>query len=125
MGVRPRRLFAFLGLAAIVGAIATALLAAPISSAGRPVPGPDPLLREWPGWPYRATCGYMGFDPVQVFSGFAAAEGGDGAPETALREMLARDFPFRLPDRGWRLAARRNGRALFLHGRLGTEMETP
>lgn len=125
MVVRPTSLFAFLGLSAIIGAIVVALLAAPSSSAGRPAPGPDPLLAEWPGWPYRATCGYMGFDPVRVFSGFAAAEEGDGAPETALREMLARDFPFRLPDHGWRLATRRNGRALFLHGRLGTEMETP
>ena len=106
-------------------AIAVALSAAPSSSADRAVPGPDPVLREWPGWPYRSTCGYMGFDPVQVFSGNAVAEDGDGAPEAALRKMLARNFPFPLPDHGWRLAARRNDKALFLHGDLGAEFEGP
>jgi hypothetical protein len=39
--------------------------------------------------------------------------------------MLARNFPFPLPDHGWRLAARRRGKALLLHGRLGAEFESP
>ncbi|HZO05059.1 MAG TPA: hypothetical protein VFB52_01615 [Solirubrobacterales bacterium] len=108
---------------AILGIAAIAL--ASDSDAETPVANPDPALVEWPEWPYRATCGFMGFDPVRVFSGPAAAEHGDGAPETALRDMLARDFPFPLPHHGWRMAARRNGKALFLHGRLGAEFESP
>lgn len=90
-----------------------------------PSPNLDPALAEWPGWPYRATCGFMGFDPVRVFSGPAEAEHGDGGPEKALRRMLADDFPFPRPDHGWRLAAKRHGRALFLRGRLGAGFETP
>jgi len=88
------------------------------------MPGPDPVLREWPDWPYGATCGFMGFSPVRAFSGFANAERGAGGAEKALRKMLARDFPFHLPEHGWRLGAKRNGRALFLHGKLGAEFES-
>lgn len=124
MGVRPTRIAAIAALAVMAGSIAVALSAAPSSPASSP-PGPDPALREWPGWPYRSTCGFMGFDPVRVFSGYAEAEKGGNAPEAALRGMLARDFPFPLPDHGWRLAVRRSGKALFLHGELGAEFETP
>jgi hypothetical protein len=97
----------------------------PESGAVPPTASPDPALAEWPGWPYRATCGYMGFNPVRVFAGSAQAERGEGGPEAALRGMLARNFPFPLPDHDWRLAARRRGKALFLHGRLGAEFESP
>lgn len=125
MGVRPTTLLALAGVAALSASIAVALLFAGRSPARYAAPGPDPVLRDWPGWPYRATCGYMGFDPVRVFSGPAEAERGDGAPESALRRLLGEERPFPLDRQGWRLAARRNGRALFLHGRLGAEFETP
>jgi hypothetical protein len=95
------------------------------SDAEPPGPSPDPALVDWPGWPYRATCGYMGFNPVRVFAEPARAERGEGGPETALRGMLARNFPVPLSDHEWRLAARRRGKALFLHGRLGAEFESP
>jgi hypothetical protein len=109
-------------VSAMLGIAAIALVA---DSGAEPAPAsPDPALADWPGWPYQATCGYMGFNPVRVFSGPAQAEHGDGAPEAALRGMLARNFPFSLPDHGWRLAARRHGKALFLHGRLGAEFES-
>jgi hypothetical protein len=108
---------------AILGIAAIALVS---DSGAEPSPaGPDPALAAWPGWPYQATCGYMGFNPVSVFSGPAEAERGAGAPEAALRGMLVRNFPFPLPDHGWRLAARRHRKALFLYGRLGAEFESP
>jgi hypothetical protein len=110
-------------VAAILGIAAIALVS---DSGAEPAPAsPDPALADWPGWPYQATCGYMGFSPVRVFSGSAQAEHRDGAAEAALRGMLARNFPFPLPDHGWRLGARRRGKALFLHGRLGAEFESP
>ncbi len=123
MSTRAHALSALAFVLAILGIATTAL--GSDSGAAPPRASPDPALADWPGWPYRATCGYMGFNPVRVFSGPAQAEHGEGAPEAALRGMLARNFPFPLPDHGWRLAARRRGKALFLHGRLGAEFESP
>lgn len=123
MSTRAHSLLPLAFVLAILGIAATAL--GSDSGAEPPHASPDPALADWPGWPYRATCGFMGFDPVRVFSGPAEAEHGKGAPEAALRGMLARNFPFALPDDGWRLAERRRGRALFLHGRLGAEFESP
>lgn len=108
---------------AALAALASAAVPA-LSVGSGPAPRPDPVVKEWPGWPYRANCGQMSFDPIEVFSGPAAAERGGLPSERALRRMLARDFPFPLPDHGWRLAAQRRGKALFLHGHPGAEMDT-
>lgn len=101
------------------------LVGAAPASASDGVAGPDPALAEWPEWPYKASCNGMTFDPVAAFSGPTNAERGRLPAERALRRLLGRDFPFPLPQHHWRLAATKPGRALFLHGRLGAEMETP
>jgi hypothetical protein len=80
--------------------------------------GPDPVLREWPNWPYPVTCGNNVFDPSTAFDGPTEAEAGSGAPELALRRYLAEGLYAQTPQHYWRLAALSPTRADFASGLL-------
>jgi hypothetical protein len=107
----------------LAGALALACIAPPSAFAASPPSGPDPAVLEWPRWPYQATCGYLAFDPVSVFSGPTEAELGSSPPETALRAFLERrEIPWVKP-RFWRLVAEDETTAEFVHGRLVRGLE--
>lgn len=106
------------------GAIAATLLGALISAApvqAETTAGPDPVVREWPYWPYPTACHGLAFDPVAAFSGPTGVEGGTRPSEVALREYLSemQSWPYRLvPAHNWRLLAETSEGADFASGRL-------
>src|SRR4029077_20581570 len=51
--------------------------------------GPDPVVAEWPSWPYLTSCDSAPFDPVTVFGGATSAERVRGRPERKLRRTIA------------------------------------
>jgi hypothetical protein len=114
-----RRLLVGICVAGAALVVAVSASAAPDNAAG-----PDPAVAEWPEWPYRVTCGSVSFDPVAVFAGATSAERGRLNAERALRRLLASDYLPWLPRHNWRLAGDFHGRADFLHGRLGAELES-
>jgi hypothetical protein len=83
--------------------------------------GPDPVIREWPRWPYQTTCHGLPFDPVTAFSSPTDAENGSRPSEIALREYLSEmeSWPYPLvPSNNWRLLVETSEGAEFASGRL-------
>ena len=83
--------------------------------------GPDPVVQEWPYWPYPTTCGVLSFDPVAAFSSSTGAEYGSRPSEIALRayleEMERYAYPT-VPRYDWRLLAENERSAEFASGRM-------
>lgn len=84
--------------------------------------GPDPVVEEWPHWPYPTACDGDPFDPVAVFSSPTGAELGFRPSEVALRNFLrseswVEDY---VPTSNWRLLAETSERAEFASGRLAS-----
>jgi hypothetical protein len=106
-----------------VALLALALLGALVGVAGAgTTAGPDPVVEEWPEWPYPTSCGTVPFDPVEVFSGPTRAERGSKPSEVALRRFLRKqkwvtEF---VPKRNWRLLAENRKVAEFASGRLSS-----
>jgi hypothetical protein len=114
-------------LATLAGCFfAPGLGAGALSTAASPSPGSDPVVAEWPHWPYQVSCGGAPFNPVSVFSGPAGAETGTLPSELALRQTLA-DPTFAwlgLSKTGWRLASESAAGAVFISGRLTEGLES-
>lgn len=108
---------------ALIAAIVALALAANAGSAAAGTgivhpSGPDPVLSEWPSWPYPVGCGQATFDPSTGFGGPTEAEIGAGAPEIALRRYLAEGVYAQTPQHYWRLANLTPTRADFASGLL-------
>lgn len=112
------------GIAAVIGLCILAAGASAGSSKSETALRPDPVVNEWPVWPYPVNCEGISFDPSSVFSSTGPAERGTRSSEKALWRFLVSEFPFRLPRHNWRLAGERNGSADFLHGTPGAEPES-
>lgn len=97
------------------------LLLAPAANASA---GADPVVDEWPGWPYRVSCGVGAFDPIATFSAPARAERGQLRSARVLRRFLGEGVIPWLPRRNWRLAIDRPRELQFVHGRPGAEVES-
>lgn len=107
---------------------AMAVLVAPVQAAGpiplRPTPeGPDPVVRQWPSWPYPTTCGGKGFDPIAAFGSpvGAGAEDGSSPAEIALRDLTHNpeySSIFQGCEEGWRLVSDSQASASFVWGQL-------
>jgi hypothetical protein len=108
-----------------VAAVLVALVSAAAAwAATAPPSGPDPVVEEWPAWPYLTQCGGLPFYPVTVFSGNAEAELGTRPSEVALREALERgELPYVSSKSNWRLIAEDQDQAEFAHGRLAGRLE--
>lgn len=119
MGVRILLLFA--GVLAVVAPAAHSSAAG--DRAGQGMVAADPVVAEWPDWPYRAACRGISFDPNRVFAEVPDAGLGAGPLDRALRHAV-RLFSTTAPRRGWRLARRAHGRAGFVHGHPGAELES-
>ena len=97
------------------------LLLAPAAYAS---PGADPVIRDWPEWPYRVSCLAGAFDPITAFSAPARAEQGPQASARALRRFLNAGLLPRLPRHNWRLAIDKPRELQFLNGHPGAELES-
>jgi hypothetical protein len=97
----------------------------PAPAAGSSASGPDPIVQEWPRWPYLAACGAFAFDPVAIFSGPTRAENGTSSLSVALRRILNGPQGARrgLPKHHWRLLGATEGWAEFVWGRLGQNLK--
>jgi hypothetical protein len=85
-----------------------------------------PALRtvaEWPDWPYRASCQSLSFSPDDVFAEVPEAGLGGSALDRALRRKV-RLVGVHKGVHGWRLARRLPGRAAFVRGLPGAELES-
>lgn len=108
------------------GAIVATLLWALVGAGpaqGQTTAGPDPVVQEWPHWPYPTACHELPFDPVAAFSGPTGVETGTRPSEIALREYLeeTRTWVYPLvPAHNWRLLAETSEGADFASGRLST-----
>lgn len=102
-------------------AVLLALVAACGTAQAEPAPNPDPMLKEWPHWPYPTTCHGLAFDPVVAFGGPTGVELGSRPSEVALREFLHETQSWAQPFgplSGWRLLAETEGQVEFASGRL-------
>ncbi len=119
MGIRRRSLATLVACFFALGAGAPSAVASPS-------PGSDPVVAEWPHWPYQVSCGGVSFDPVSVFSGPAGAETGTLPSELALRQFLADPTIalLSLSGTGWRLASESATEAVFISGRLAEGLES-
>lgn len=108
MGCRVRMATAF----ACVGAF--------FALAAAPALGTDPVVEEWPVWPYEAACYGPPFDPVSVFSGSANAELGSTPGEVALNEAIHDPAlaDVGMARTGWRLVSESETQAVFVTGAL-------
>jgi hypothetical protein len=94
--------------------------------AGATAPWRLPALKvtsEWPSWPHSASCGSLSFHPSAVFSEVPEVGLGNSPLDRALRRQtrlvgVGRD------KHGWRLAKRLPGRAGFVRGQPGAELES-
>jgi hypothetical protein len=117
--MKIRRLFA-----GVSGVLAVLAIAAPGFASKGPVQ-PDPVVAEWPNWPYRVSCGVgMAFDPTRTFSGPVYAERGRRPAERALLYLTTKGYMDWVPDDGWRLGRETHRAAIFLRGHPGAEMES-
>ena len=100
-------------------------IGAPLASASSPPPGSDPVIGEWPNWPYGVSCGGPAFNPATLFSGPAEAENGPLASEAALRQIVADPALawLGLPAAGWRLASESGSEAVFIGGQVGPTLQ--
>ena len=96
-----------------------ALTAAPALGAVSPEEA-DPVVKEWPVWPYQASCYGPPFDPVSVFSGPANAELGTSPGEVALNEAIHNPdlAGVGMSRTGWRLVSESETQAVFVTGAL-------
>jgi hypothetical protein len=105
------------GVLAVLGAVGVA------QSASAPV-GPDPVVREWPAWPYLSHCEGLPFYAPAAFSGRAEAEMGSLPSELALLEFIEHgDLPWLRGTRHWRKVAEDEDQAEFARGSLSDELE--
>lgn len=98
-----------------------ALLGAATPAQAKTTAGPDPVVQEWPSWPYPTVCHSLAFDPVAVFSSPTGVEFGSRPSEVALKRELQEmeGWDYRLvPPNNWRLLAETSNRAEFASGRL-------
>lgn len=89
-------------------------------SGAKSIAGPDPAVKEWPDWPYEASCEGLAFDPVEAFSGPTGVERGTKPSEVALARFLS-DESWALqmvPRHNWRLLAEDENHAEFASGQL-------
>lgn len=111
-------------LAGVGGVVAVLAIAVP-SFASKGAARPDPIVAEWPNWPYRVSCGVgMAFDPTKTFSGPVDAEQGSRPAERALRYLTTKGYMDWVPNEGWRLGRETRRSAIFLRGRPGAPMES-
>lgn len=96
-----------------------ALTAAPALGAVSPEEA-DPVVKEWPVWPYQASCYGPPFDPVSVFGGPANAELGTTPGEVALNEAIHNPAlaDVGMSRTGWRLVSESETQAVFVTGAL-------
>lgn len=102
-----------------------AVLACTLTSAaaGKPPPGSDPAVAEWPYWPYMVSACYgPPFNPVSMFSGPANAELGSTPAEIELRETIYDPELawLGLPKDHWRRIFETDSEATFTSGRLSS-----
>jgi len=97
------------------------LILAPAANASA---GADPVVAEWPEWPYRASCLAGAFDPIATFAAPARAEMGHQRSARALRRFLGSGVLEWLPRHNWRLALDKSRELQFLHGHPGAELES-
>lgn len=107
------------------GGIAIGLVVVLIGAGGptraEAMAGPDPVVQEWPSWPYPTACGSLPFEPVAAFSSPTGAENGSRPSEVALREYLRETESYAYPTvplYDWRLLAETDTRAEFASGQL-------
>ncbi len=111
-------------IAGISGVLAALALAAP-GFATSPASEPDPVVKEWPHWPYLVSCGVgMAFNPNKTFSRPANSERGKRPAERALRYLTTKGYMNWVPDNGWRLGRETRRAAIFLRGHPGAEIES-
>jgi hypothetical protein len=129
MDLRPFILALLIGACAALAPAATSAAAGPPARLDRVVAGTsglvpaDPVTLEWPGWPYWGSCGELSFDPSAVFAEVPEAGLGRSALDRALRREV-RDLAVNRSVHGWRLARRLPGRAGFVRGHPGAELES-
>jgi hypothetical protein len=104
-----------------IAALVASLLLAPVAWAKT---GADPVVREWPQWPYRASCGVGAFDPNSTFATPARAERGQRRSARVLRRFLKDGLIPWLPRNNWRLAVDKPRELQFIHGHPGAEVES-
>jgi hypothetical protein len=97
------------------------LLLAPAAKASS---GADPVIHDWPGWPYRVSCLTGSFDPIATFSAPARAERGGQGSARSLRRFLKTGLLPWLPRHDWRLAVEKPRELQFLHGHPGAGLES-
>jgi hypothetical protein len=108
-------------IAAFLCATAAAVLPAAAQAPNRlPALG---VTADWPGWPYKAACGSLTFDPNLVFSEVPEAGLSTSPLDRALRRW-AKLVAVNKSRHGWRLARRKRGLAGFVRGQPGTELES-
>lgn len=83
----------------------------------------DPVVSEWPDWPFRAGCRNMTLDPGEVFGEAPALGRGRGSIDRALRQTL-KLLGMRDQHAPWRLGRRAHGRVALLRGHPGAELES-
>ncbi|HVS99657.1 MAG TPA: hypothetical protein VHE08_04000 [Solirubrobacterales bacterium] len=105
-----------------VGIILACLVAALAALAAEPGGGPDPVVKQWPGWPGEVSCGIVPFKPLVAFAGPTDAERGELPSEVALRKFLEKGILASEGVRahGWRLLGETPYYAEFGNGRLAS-----
>lgn len=93
------------------------VVAAGTSQAAGPSSGSDPVVDEWPQWPYGAGCYGPPFDPVTVFSRPATAELGSRPTEVALRAVIHEpQFAWLgFAQHNWRFVSETEDEAVFVN----------
>jgi hypothetical protein len=81
------------------------------------------VTSECSGWPYWASCGGISFDPDAAFSEVPEAGLGNSALDRALRREVRR-VGIKRAIHGWRLVRHLPGRAAFVRGQPGAELES-
>jgi len=81
------------------------------------------VVSEWPNWPFRTSCYNLTFDPNVVFSEVPEAGLGNSSLDRALRHVT-KLLAVKRSIHGWRLARRVPGRAAFVRGQPGAELES-
>lgn len=111
-------------IAGVSGVLAALAMAAPGFATDR-ASETDPVVAEWPNWPYPVSCGIgTAFNPDKTFSRPANAEKGKRPAERALRHLITKGYMNWVPDHGWRLGRETERVAIFLRGHPGAEYES-
>jgi hypothetical protein len=89
--------------------------------------GPDHVVREWPDWTGKVTCGSVAFDPLVAFARRPDAAEGNLPAEVAFREFLEAGGMMHgdpKPLNGWRLLGQSGRYAEFANGSPAGTMAT-